>query len=126
MLMSVGVGVGVGTANVEPLVVAHPRQIASRARRGVAAAVVVGSVGFLIAYTTLQLLHARAADPAVVVAIAWIPLFARFAASALCGLAVGALTQLVHPDAAGTLLRGLPALFAAAIVLFAAVVVLFP
>jgi hypothetical protein len=134
MFMSVGVGAG----RAEPLVgerpslvmVARPRPIASRARRGtavrVAFGVVAGSLGFLVAYTTLQLLHAGRADPAAVAALATIPLFARFSASALCGLAFATLAQLVRPVAAGALLRRLPAFLAAAIVLFAAIVVLFP
>jgi hypothetical protein len=136
MFMSVGVGVGlgVGTSRAQPLVrervsppfaTARPPRAASRARHGVAFGAVVGTVGFLIAYTTLQLLHARGADPAAVVALARIPLFARFLASSVCGIAVGGVALIARPRT-GAMLRHLPALFTAAIVLFVTVVVLFP
>jgi hypothetical protein len=73
-------------------IVAHR---SSSARVGVQ----LGCVGvtFFVAYVALQLLHSLRRDPAIVVALAPIPLFARFIASAtVClpvGLAVGSLVR---------------------------------
>ena len=86
----------------------------------------VGCAGvtFFVAYVTLQLLHALGRDPAIVVALAPIPLFARFIASVACafptGLAIGSLLR--DPE---RWLRILPTLLAAAIVLFVVTVAFF-
>jgi hypothetical protein len=92
---------------------ATPRPI--RARAGVQ--VGGGCVAFLLAYVALQLLHAFGRDPKLVAAIAPIPLFARFVASAACALGAGlAIGPLVRDHARW--LRILPAVLAAAIALF--------
>ena len=79
---------------------------------------------FFVAYVTLQLLHVLGRDPAIVVALAPIPLFARFIASAACafptGLAIGFLVR-----APERWLRLLPTLLAAAIALFVVTVAFF-
>jgi hypothetical protein len=81
-------------------------------------------VTFFVAYVTLQLLHAFGRDPAIVAALAPIPLFARFVASAICALPIGL--------AAGVLLRdrerslsSLPTLLAIAIGIFVLTVAFF-
>jgi hypothetical protein len=92
---------------------APPRPI--RARAGVQ----VGGccVAFLLAYVVFQLLHALGRDPKLVAAIAPIPLFARFVASAACALGAGvAIGPLLRDH--GRWLRILPAVLAAAIALF--------
>jgi hypothetical protein len=84
-----------------------------------------GCTTFLVAYVTLNLLHALSYDPTFVVALAPIPLFARFLASAICALPAGLALGLVVRDRA-LWLRRLPALLAAAIALFVVTIVFFP
>ena len=74
-------------------------------------------MAFLLAYVAFQLLHALGRDPKLVAAIAPIPLFARFVASAACALAAGVVIGPVVRDHARWL-RILPAVLAAAIALF--------
>jgi hypothetical protein len=90
------------------------------------AAVQIGAAGvaFLVLYVTLQLLHALGRDPKLVVALAPIPLFARFAASAICALPTGvAIGRLVRDHRRW--LRILPALLTAAIALFVVTILVF-
>lgn len=94
---------------------------ASSARAGLQ--VGAGCVAFFVAYVTLNLLHALSLDPTFVVALAPIPLFARFLASALCALPAG-LTFGLLVRARAIWLRRLPALLAAAIALFVVTIVL--
>jgi hypothetical protein len=79
---------------------------------------------FFVVYVTLQLIHVLGRDPAIVVALAPIPLFARFVASVACafptGLAIGALVR-----APERWLRILPTLLAAAIALFVVAIAFF-
>ena len=82
-----------------------------------------GCVAFLVAYVTLQLLHAIGNDPALVVALAPIPLFARFLASAVCAVPAGLALGIVRGPAGW--LRRLPAILAAAIALFIVTIVFF-
>ena len=93
--------------------IAAPRSTSARA------AVQIGGAGvaFLVAYVTLQLLHALGRDPRWVVAVAPIPLFARFVASAACALPAGVAIGCLVRDHRGWL-RILPALLATAIALF--------
>jgi len=97
---------------------ATPRPI--RARAGVHLG--GGCVAFLVAYVVFQLLHALGRDPKLVAAIAPIPLFARFVASAACALGAGvAIGYLVRDP--GRWLRILPAVLAVAIALFVVTIV---
>ena len=77
-----------------------------------------------MAYVTLQLLHVLGRDPTIVIAVARIPLFARFVASAACafptGLAIGLLVR--DPE---RWLRILPTLLTIAIALFVITVAFF-
>jgi hypothetical protein len=97
-----------------------PRSTSTRA------AVQIGFAGFafLVVYVTLQLLHAIGRDPRLVVAIARIPLFARFVASAACALPAGAVIGRVVRDHRRWL-QILPALLTAAIVLFVVTIAFF-
>jgi hypothetical protein len=90
------------------------------------AAVQIGGAGiaFLVAYVTLQFLHALGRDPKLVVAVARIPLFARFVASAACALPAGVTIGCLVRDHRGWL-RMLPALLAAAIALFVVTIAVF-
>jgi hypothetical protein len=97
---------------------ATPRPI--RARAGVQ--VGGGCVAFLLAYVAFQLLHALGRDPKLVAAIAPIPLFARFVASAACALGAGVVIGCLARDHERWL-RILPALLAAAIALFVVTIV---
>jgi hypothetical protein len=94
----------------------------SSARAGVQ----VGSAGaiFLLAYATLQLLHAFGRDPAAVAALSPIPLYARFIASAVLAMPAG-LTLGLPLGNRERCLRVMPALLAAAIALFVVTVVFF-
>ena len=74
-------------------------------------------VAFLVAYVTLQLLHALGRDPRLVVALAPIPLFARFIASAACALPTGVAIGCLVRDSQRWL-RILPAVLTVAIALF--------
>jgi len=74
-------------------------------------------VAFLVAYVTLQLLHALGRDPGLVVALAPIPLFARFLASAACALPTGVAIGCLVRDHQRWL-RILPAVLTVAIALF--------
>jgi hypothetical protein len=94
----------------------------SRARPGLQ--VGGGCVAFFVAYATLQLLHAIGTDPALIVALAPIPLFARFLASAACAVPVGLALGIVVRDRA-LWLRRLPAILAVAIALFVVTIVFF-
>jgi hypothetical protein len=81
-----------------------------------------GCATFFVAYVTLSLLHAFGNDPTLVVALAPIPLFARFLASAACALPAGLALGFVVRDRA-LWLRRAPALLAAVIALFVVVIV---
>jgi hypothetical protein len=82
-----------------------------------------GGVAFLVAYLTLQLLHALGRDPRLVVALAPIPLFARFIASAACALPTGVVIGCVVRDHQRWL-RILPAVLTVAIALFVVTIAL--
>jgi hypothetical protein len=97
---------------------ATPRPI--RARAGVQ--VGGGCVAFLMAYVAFQLLHALGRDPKLVAAVAPIPLFARFVASAACALVGGVVMGPLVRDH-GRWLRILPAVLAVAIALFVVTIV---
>ena len=81
-------------------------------------------VTFFVAYVTLQLLHALGRDPAIVAALAPIPLFARFIASAICALPVGLAGGLLSRDRARCL-SILPGLLAIALGVFVLTIALF-
>jgi hypothetical protein len=104
--------------HLSPIAAPHP----TRART----AVQIGGAGvaFLVAYVTLQLLHALGRDPKLVVAIAPIPLFARFVASVACALPAGVAIGCLVRDHRRWL-RILPALLAAAIALFVVAIAVF-
>jgi hypothetical protein len=97
---------------------AAPRPI--RARAGVQLG--SGCVAFLLAYVALQLLHELGHDPRLVVALAPIPLFARFVASAACALGAGVVIGPLVRDHERWL-RILPAVLAVAIALFVVTIV---
>ena len=92
----------------------------SRARAGVR--VGGGCVAFLVAYVVLQLLHALGRDPTPLAAIASIPLFARFVASAACALGTGVVVGYLVRDHERWL-RILPAVLTATIALFVVTIV---
>lgn len=102
--------------DLSPLATPRP----TRARAGVQ--VGGGCVAFLLAYVALQLLHALGRDPKLIVAIAPIPLFARFVASAACALSAGTATGYLVRDHERWL-RSLPAVLTAAIALFVVTIV---
>jgi hypothetical protein len=81
-------------------------------------------VTFFVAYVTLQLLHAFHRDPAIVVALASIPLFARFIASAICSVPVGLVIGRLLRDGERWL-SILPTLLAVAIGFFVLTIALF-
>lgn len=94
-------------------------------RARAAVAVAFASVSFLVAYAALQILHEADREPNIVAAVGGIPLYARCLVSATCAVVVGALRGLIARDPE-RLLRALPRILAAAIVLFTVAVVLFP
>jgi hypothetical protein len=97
---------------------AAPRAIGARAGVQVGG----GCVAFLLAYVALQLLHELGRDPKLVAAIAPIPLFARFVASAACALGAGVVIgPLLRDHERG--LRILPAVLTAAIAIFVVTIV---
>jgi hypothetical protein len=81
-------------------------------------------VAFFVAYVTLQLLHAIGRDPAIVAALAPIPLFARFIASAICAFPIGLVFGFLLRDRQRWLSL-LPTLLAIAIGLFVLTVAFF-
>jgi hypothetical protein len=72
------------------------------------------TVGFLIAYAALTVLHAAGREPPAVRTLSSIPLFARIAASAIAALPGGLLLPRILPERA---VRLLPALLAIGIAL---------
>jgi hypothetical protein len=104
--------------DVSPIA-AHRR---SSARAGIHLG--VGGLAFLVAYVTFQLLYEIGCGPPIVTAIASIPLFARFIASAACAPVAGLLAGALLRDHA-TFLHRLPALLTLAIALFVFTVVFF-
>jgi len=72
------------------------------------------TVGFLIAYAALTVLHGVGREPAAVRALSAIPLFARIAASAIAAAPGGLLLNRILPERA---VRALPALLAIGIAL---------
>jgi hypothetical protein len=84
----------------------HARRVAPRAAR-----IGGASIAFIASYAALTALHAAGRDPAPVVALARIPLFARFAASGIAGGAAALLATFLPLET--RLLRALPALLAA-------------
>lgn len=99
--------------------------VAQRAT-GARVGVQVGCAGvtFFVAYVTLQLLHALGRDPAIVAALAPIPLFARFVASAICALPIGLVFGFLSRDRERWL-SILPKLLAVAIGLFVLAIAIF-
>ncbi|HLK88605.1 MAG TPA: hypothetical protein VKZ18_01855 [Polyangia bacterium] len=107
----------------------HDRRVSPVAVRGTRSAraglqLGAGCAAFFVAYVTLNLLHALSVDPTFVVALAPIPLFARFLASVICAVPAGLALGLVARNRARWL-RRLPALLAAAIALFVVTIALF-
>jgi membrane associated rhomboid family serine protease len=82
-------------------------------------------VMFLVVYSALQLLHALGRDPAAVKALASIPLFARFLASASIAGVLGPIVGLVPADPEQRL-HQIPGSLAIAITLFFVAVIGFP
>ena len=101
----------------------HEARRTRHARTGMQVA--IASISFLWTYAILQLLHDAKLDPPAVKALAEIPLFARFLASAGCSLALGLVGGIVvrEPDRQ---LGVVPRLLAGSIAVFALVVLLFP
>jgi hypothetical protein len=81
-------------------------------------------VAFLVAYVTLQLMHALGRDPAIVAALAPIPLFARFVAGTACALPIGLVLGLLPRDRRRSL-SIVPTLLAIAIGLFVLTIAFF-
>jgi hypothetical protein len=103
---------------LSPLAARHP----GRARAGLQLG--GACLAFLVAYVTITLLHALRINPTFVVALAPIPLFARFLASAAVAVPAGLLLGVLVRDRAAWL-RRLPLLLAATLALFVVTIALF-
>jgi hypothetical protein len=80
------------------------------------------TIGFLIAYATITVLHAVGHEPAVIRALSPIPLFARIVSSAIAAVPSGLLLPRVLP---ARTVRAMPALLAMGIALVSVAILVF-